>query len=237
MNMEKGTYIVDKIIEEAKDIVTLCFVPESGEKMKFSAGQFLRVDLVLGAPNQSNKPYSISSTPKDPFLSISVKKIGPFSSALHELKVGDRVEISGPFGGMATEDSMKKIVFIAAGIGIAPFYSMIKDLHESDKMNKEIYLFYSNKTQMDAAFYEELRKIEEECKNFKLVHILTRVSGESAQADEQKRLDVDILKKYVKNLQEQNYFLCGSVPFVTEISKILETENINEEKIFAELFY
>ncbi|MFC1721232.1 ferredoxin--NADP reductase [Patescibacteria group bacterium] len=235
--MEKEIYIVDKIIEEAKDVKTLCFVPESGEKMVFTAGQFLRVDLVDNLHNLSNKPYSISSTPKDSFLSISVKKIGAFSGALHALKVGDKVEISGPFGSMATEDTMEKMVFIAGGIGIAPFKAMIKDLYERGETDKEIYLFYSNKTKEDIAFLEQLKKMEEEWSGLRVVYILTQEKEKMDEVYEYSRLDAQMLKKYVHALGAPNYFLCGSVPFVTEISKILETENINEEQISAELFY
>jgi len=237
MSLEKETYIVDKVIEEAKDIVTLCFVPENGKKMVFDAGQFLRVDLVDNPNELSNKPYSISSTPKDSFLSISVKKIGEFSGALHELKVGDKVEISGPFGSMATQDTMEKIVFIAGGIGIAPFYSMIKNLHDRGETDKEIYLFYSNKTKEDVAFLEQLKKMSEEWSGLHVVHILTQEKDKVDGVGEYNRIDIDLLKKYVRDFGAQNYFLCGSVPFVTGVSKILEAEKINEEKIFSELFY
>jgi ferredoxin-NADP reductase len=244
MSLEKEIYIVDKIIKEAKDIVTICFVPESGTKMIFHAGQFVRVDFIdsltfANAPSRqlSNKPYSISSTPADLFLSISVKKTGLFSNALHELTVGDKVGISGPFGSLPIGDSMKKLVFIAGGIGIAPFYSIIKDLYERGDINREVKLLYSNKTKEDIAFYNQLKKIGESWDSLNIINILTKEDSEVSGIDEYTRFDKQIFKKYVSDTEEQNYFICGSVSFVTEVSKIIETENINESQIFAELFY
>ncbi len=245
-NLEKQTYKVNKIIEEAKGVVTIQFIPEdeNGEILEYKAGQFIRVDLINNHQNLSGKPYSISSTPKDSFISISVKKIGQFSGALHELKVGDSVEICGPFGSMSVADSMKKIVFITGGIGIAPFYSMIKDLYERGDTDKEIHIFYSNKTKEHIAFYEQLEKMEKRWSGLHITYFLTKTSEQNCEKSdnncvvEYSRINTELLKKYLpQNLTEQNYFLCGTVSFVTDMSKILEVQNIDEKQISAELFY
>jgi len=237
MDIKKEIYTVNNIIEEAEGIVTICLVPENGEMLVFEPGQFVRVDLINNPNNLSSKSYSISSTFKDPFLSISVKKIGPFSGALHDLKVGDKVSLMGPLGSFTVQDFIKKIVFLAGGIGIAPFYSTIKDIYEKGDRDREIYLFYSNKTKKDIAFFEQLQKIEKEWSGLHVIHLLTQEDNKVNGVEEYGRINGETIKKYVSNFNDFNYFVCGAMDFVTETSKIVEDEGVDDGQILAELFY
>jgi len=237
MEFKKEVYTVDKVIEEAKNIVTICLVPESGIKLKFKSGQFVQVELVDNPNKLPSKSYSISSTENDPFISISVKKTGPFSSVLHGLGVGDKLFIMGPLGSFFVRDSMKKIVFLAGGIGIAPFYSMVKDFYERGDQEKEVYLFYSSKTKEDIAFYTQLKDMKKVWDGLHIIHFLTQDNKKIDGVREYQRIDASVLRKYAGNPDSFYYFVCGSVPFVTEVSKIIESQGVSEKKIFAELFY
>jgi len=139
----------------------------------FKPGQFVLVSFFDNRLGKQCRAYSISSCPQDKFLTLTVKKIGVFSSALHKLKIGEKVKISPPLGDFYPEKSMKNLVFLAAGIGIAPFYSIIKSLYLEGSMN-ELTLFYSNKTDKDIVFPEELSKLAKKWRKFKIIYILTQ---------------------------------------------------------------
>jgi len=149
----RNKFIVTKIIKETPDIVTI-FLSSAGHGSTYKAGQYVAVHLD-NEKSSRGKFYTISSSPKDKSLTISVKKIGEFSSALHDLKVKDAIYLSNPLGWFYPEPRMEKIVFLAAGIGITPFFSILKD-YANKKIEKEIYLYYTNKTFKDIAFYKEL---------------------------------------------------------------------------------
>ena len=103
-------------------------------RFKFIAGQ--HISLSISGDYQSRE-YSIYSAEEGENLEILVKEVegGYFSPKLKHLKVGDMVEVHGPFGkfGLDTKKTdSHKHVFIASGTGIAPFHSMVKSYPELD---------------------------------------------------------------------------------------------------------
>lgn len=237
MDVSKKVYILKEVIEEANDIKTFRFIPEDGDLMQFSPGQFVQVELVENKAGLPSRQYSITSTAKDEYVSITVKKIGGFSGALHELAVDEKVYMFGPLGNFSLRENDRDIVLLAGGIGIAPFFSMIKHLYEQNNENREVYLFYSNKEQANGAFRASLAEMEKEWKNLHIINVLTQTDEKVSGVEEYNRVDVPVIEKYVKNMNTCEYYVCGSVPFVTGLSKKLEDGGITQEQIFAELFY
>ncbi len=229
MSEKNSLFILKDKIVEADDIITFKFFPVKGKMFSFIPGQFVNIYFLDDRCGEQGKPYSISSIPSDDFLNITVKKIGKFSGALHNLKIGEKVEISSPRGYFYPENRMKNIVFLAGGIGITPFYGIIKD-YFNDKTDKNIFLFYSNKTKNSAAFSDNLDYLAENWPKLKIVHIFTR-------ENEFNRINIKMLKKYLKNLDKKYYFICGSVGFVTGLWKELKENKVKEEYIRVESFY
>ncbi|MDI6717459.1 MAG: FAD-dependent oxidoreductase [Patescibacteria group bacterium] len=239
-------FVLRNRINEADDIATFKFMPVKGKNLPFIAGQFVNVYFLDNRCGGQGKPYSISSIPSDKFLSITVKKIGKFSGALHDLKIGERVKITEPQGYFCPENQMKNIVFLAGGIGITPFYSVIKD-YFSKKADKNLFLFYGNKTKKDAVFLKELSDLAKSWERLKIINAFTRepilpsdkkcVTISMNVKNEFKRIDVKMLKKHLKNLNNKHYFICGSIGFVTDLWKELKENQIKEDYIRVESFY
>ena len=244
MSLSKNKLFVFKDkINEADNVATFKFSPVKGKIFSFVSGQFVNVYFLDDRCGGQGKPYSISSIPSDNFLNITVKKIGKFSGALHDLKIGEKVEISSPQGYFYPEDGIKDIVFLAGGIGITPFYSIIKD-YFNKKADKNIFLFYSNKTKADTAFSKKLDDLSKKWKELKIIYVFTRESASrrtikisAAENSESKRIDVKILKKHLKNLDKKYYFICGSIGFVRDLWKELKESNVQEDFIRVESFY
>ena len=239
MSLSKNKLFVFKDkINEADNVATFKFSPVKGKIFSFVSGQFVNVYFLDDRCGGQGKPYSISSIPSDNFLNITVKKIGKFSGALHDLKIGEKVEISSPQGYFYPEDGIKDIVFLAGGIGITPFYSIIKD-YFNKKADKNIFLFYSNKTRDDAVFLNELKDLANNWSNFKIINVFTREKTEMSGVKnmETERIEVNMLKKYLKTLDGNHYFICGSIGFVRDLWKELKESNVQEDFIRVESFY
>ena len=225
--------------KEAKDVLTLKFLPVNGRLFSFEPGQFILVSFLDSRANNRIRAYSISSCPQDKFLSITVKKVGVFSSALHKLKIGEKVKISSARGDFYPEKSMirqpAELVFLAAGIGIAPFYAIIKDFYRQKSPNK-ITLFYSNRTKKEIVFFKELNKIAKNWLNLKIIYLVTREEMKDKCISECCRVDIIILKKYLKDLKGKHYFICGPREFVSDKFKELKDCGVKGRFVKIEAF-
>ena len=103
-------------------------------------------------------------------------------------------------------------------------------------MPANMLLFYSSKTEKDVIFKEELLKIEKENYNFKGIHTLTRHEGGDSWCNEFGRIDENLFKKYIEDLNSKKYYLCGSTEFVNNMYKILIRLKAPKTNIFVERF-
>lgn len=227
----------DKIVV-ANDTVTLHF-ETVGEKMfSFEPGQYVVVAIQKeGFNDREGKMYTISSAPNLLTFDITIRKIGVFSGALHDLSVNDLVTISGPYGNLCPRKDLEEAVFIAGGIGVTPFYSMIQQyLREPNDRPKHVVVVYSNKTHADAAFLKELNSFTAEWDGLEVVNAFTREDA-VGEHEWKGRINGDIIRKSVKNLLEPEYFICGSLDFSDSMWQMLKGLGVSEGQIHIETFY
>jgi len=228
-------FVLKEKIKETENVMTLKFKPGQGEIFDFKAGQFSTFSFLDNRAEGKMRAYTISSLPTEKFLSVAVKKAGIFSSALHNMKIGEKIEISQGQGRFYPESSMKNLVFLSAGIGIAPFYAVIKDFYKQ-KSKQKITLFYSNKTKKEIVFFKELNKIAKNWPSLKIIYFITREQVKDKYISECCRINIQILKKYLKNLNGKYYFICGPKEFVLDKSKQLKDYGVKDEFIKVEAF-
>lgn len=229
----KSKFVVSHIKEEAKDIITI-FLSPTGNSLAYQAGQYVAVYLDKN-DNIPGKFYTISSSVSEKHLSLSVKKIGQFSSSLHNLKVKDSVYLSGPYGWFYPETEMNNVVFLAAGIGVTPFLSIMKD-YANKNIKKEIDLYYTNKTFQDIAFYEDLNMLVKG-NPWRVHYYLTRDTNKRELISKYQRINIKDIKTELTPLKDKNYYICGPISFVSDMRKQLKRIKIKEECIFTESFY
>ena len=235
--MKQLRLILKKIEQETDDVKTLVFEDKNSEQLDFKAGQYLNLFFVEDK-NGHGKPYTISSSPKEG-IKITVKKMGEFSGALHGLRVGDEIDAIGPLGFLTLDemdDVESDIVFIAGGIGVTPFYSMIRDVLQSGKQNK-LSLFYANQKRNTIIFYNELEKINAENGNFNLYHFLSRDNDFQSENVTNRRMSINDIMENIETVTATNFFICGSVKFVDHFWKELKEQGVKEDNIFTEAFF
>jgi len=226
-------YIIKNKKQEAEGIVSLFLKRSDGQKLDYKAGQYL-VAKPLGSELRS-KAFTISSSPKEDLVCLTIKVKSGTSLALTKLNLGDKIVANGPFGHFYPENNSDELVMIAGGIGVTPFYSVIKDRLQN-KQSGKMTLFYSNKTSVETAFAQELNKISTENTDFKVVHNLTQEKPND-ETRELGRLSINSVKKHLGDLKNKQYYLCGSIQFVNDIWKMLKEVGVEESVIFTEAMF
>lgn len=221
---------VKKIKWETPDVFTLKLKPN--KKLYFKPGQFcfLRINKTK---LYARHPFTVSSSPNEDTLDFTMKITGRFTKIASQLKEGEEVIIDGPFGIFTIEDERKDLVFIAGGVGITLFISMIKDcLHSKKQQN--ITLVYGSKAKKDIIFKKELDEIKEEW--FKKIYVLS--NEEISEGDyEQGRVTEEIIRKYVKDIKNSLFYVCGPEPMKDKVVKILKEMGIKKQNIKVESFF
>ena len=211
------------------------FTPE--KKIEFIPGQFLQIIFDEASPNnrELNKYLSFSSSPRKEYIEVTKRlSVSQFSQRLNNLEIGKEILLKAPFGNCVFKDEYERIAFLIGGIGITPVISIMEYVAEK-KLNTDIVLAYSNKTEEDIAFKNELDNWQIGNNNIKIFYTLTDCEPKQ-EGCIFGRIDKNLLQKKVKDLNQRIIFIFGP-PKMVEAMKGLCTEvNCNKENIKSESF-
>lgn len=221
--------IVTRVIQESPRISTIYFTIDGGA-FPYIAGQYISVYFDQTS-KKSGKAYSLSSAPHDPELSITVKKIGEFSGLICALKPGQHIQVSSPFGFFNVNDTAP-IVAIAAGVGISPIWSIIRDELSADNKRK-ITLYLTAPYDEELVFHDAVNDLFEGCENAEAHYFVTQ---EKSSKGKHRRFTVN------SNLSSNTcavsqFYICGSESFVRGIWHQLMEAGVAEQRIVTETFF
>lgn len=217
------------------------FVFSSLRKFNFLPGQYLEWTLPLGKiDSRGNRRYfTIASSPTEENVRLGVRINFPSSSfkkALVSVKKGNKIyagQLRGDF--VLPEDEKRKLVFIAGGIGITPFRSMIKYILDK-KIVRPVVLIYSNKKADEIAYKDVFDQAQKDLR-VKIVYTLT--DKESVAADwkgEVGRVDAAMIRRQVPDYQESLFYLSGPQAMVTAFEETLSIMGIKGKNIKKDFF-
>ncbi len=211
-----------KIVSNIKSFI---FQPE--KKIKWRAGQYFIYFLKHEEEDLRGimRFFTISSSPFQKHIAITTKvskTSSSFKKSLDNLKIGNEIVVKGPDGDFIIQDFKKSYIFVAGGIGITPFISILRQLNFEEKLVK-ITLLYSNKTK-EFAFKNELDEISKNNKNLEIKYFVSP-----------KRIDKNILKNFTTN-KKTIFYISGPDPMVESITKILLDLKIADEDIKKDYF-
>lgn len=235
----KSLYKVIGKKRELENITTIQFVLDKDSTVPtFIAGQYINI-FVEDQNTTEGKSYSISSSPEDSFLAITVKEMGQFSKYLTNLNVGDVIEASDPYGYFYSENNDTNLIFVIAGISITPAMSMIRYFSKNNPERK-MCLFYSSSFKEHILFKEELDEITKSNLNIKVIYFITKDEEVSEDYRKGRIVPKEITREidtYSLELQNNEYFICGSITFVRDMWDGIREMGINEEQIYTEAFF
>ncbi|MGH8469484.1 MAG: ferredoxin reductase family protein [Gammaproteobacteria bacterium] len=152
-------YRLETVVARGSNIIDLVMRPLD-RRMMYEPGTFafLRVPSMEGQQKELH-PFSISSSPVDRDLRLSIRTIGDFTRRLPSLKSGTQLQVYGPFGGFTCHRfaPFRRLVCIGAGIGITPFLGMLA-FELSNHDFRRIWLYYVVRGDQDAVYDSEIRE-------------------------------------------------------------------------------
>ncbi len=213
---------------------TLAYYFERPASFQFSPGQFVELALKDAAPADPYRTFSIASSPAEPDLMIATRnRASQFKQALKILSTGTDVQVDGPYGKLhVVPDTSLQHVFIAGGIGITPFRSMLLDLGAKADAGR-VTLFYSNKDVASAAFLPELEELSRAVPSFRLI---TTFSASGAEARGEKgRVDEAMIGRYL-DPSTARFYVSGPSAMVTSMKTMLAAMGVPADRVQSEAF-
>ncbi len=212
-NIAKDTMLVDLALPQA---------------VEFEPGQYLKLtvpNLLYPDPRGRSRYFCLVNSPSEgKILRIAMRHRGSgFKKTLRDLPVGSEVQVEGFWGDLLLpQDTKQPLVFIAGGIGITPYMSMLQFVQEK-KLPYKITLLYANPDEASTAFREELQDLASTNPNFGLV--LTEA-----------RMDAEFIKSHVPDHESAVYYVVGPGAMVAAIFEALGSLGVAQANIRSELF-
>jgi glycine betaine catabolism B len=211
--------------EEAPGVVS--FVFSSIELTTWRAGQYLHYYLKHEADNRGQDRYfTISSAPYEQVVMLTTRfseKSSSFKKALRELQPGQTIYADELGGDFVVEDPNQEMIFIAGGIGITPYRSIVLDLAHRGLPVKAT-LFYSGRDG-NFPFVKELERLARVYLTFNIHYVISP-----------KRIGEDDLLRAASSVQPPVYYVSGPEPMVESYAAMLQEMGVADSHIKLDYF-
>jgi len=241
-NIKRFIGKVSEIKDLTYDIKRLHIELSEPDTINFKAGQYIQLESKpYGEVKESvSRAYSISSPHYDKdYVEVMIRLVpdGICTTWVHNyLKEGDDVSFIGPMGDFYMREDESDIIFIAGGSGMAPIYSLLKEMEKKQNPRKAHY-FFGARTKMDLFYSEEIQKLTETIPDFTYVPSLSR-PDENDEWDGETGLITIVLENYLKTVTDKKHqaYLCGSPGMINACIAVLKKYNIAQSDIFYDPF-
>ena len=210
-----------------------------GEEVDFQPGQYFFVTLPdLGYQDERGLRRHITvvtSANEKGVLGLATRlRDSAFKKTLREIEVGTEVEVEPPKGKFVLpEETSRPLVFVAGGIGITVFRSMLLYIREK-RLPYRVTLIYSNRDPESAAFLDEMQALEGELPDFRL--IVTMTDDPNWEGD-RRRLDAAFFKEQLEgDLNQYTFMIAGPPEMVEAMQRELDQAGVDEANVIASRF-
>ncbi|MFU8889920.1 MAG: ferric reductase-like transmembrane domain-containing protein [Trueperaceae bacterium] len=232
--LRRAPYRVTEVRPERGSVWSLALQADGHPGMRFLPGQYGY--LRLASPYSLDEhPFSFSSSSQDRGrLEFAIKELGDFTNRIGEVPPGTTAFVDGPHGSFSTDlTPAPGYVFIAGGIGIAPFMSLLRTLADRGDP-RPVLLVYGEKRWDDVAFRDELDRLRERIA-LDVVYVLEQPhegwEGETGFVTEA------ILRRHLPSESfERHVFICGPNPMIDAVERALVACGVPERNVTAERF-
>jgi len=224
---------VSDIADIATDVKKISFKPPAGSplegsKFEFTNGQYLSLQIDMDGDNLSApRHYTVTSPPMADHLSCTIKKVynGKLSTYVHtELKVGDKVTLSAPFGVyVEPKEDKTPTVLMSAGIGVTPMIN----LYKSDKTDVKL-IVHVDKTPEAHPYKDLFDEFDYDNKNCSTLFKYSKIDGKRTSAEDL------VAETIAKAGTDNEFFICGPEKWMDDVQKELQSKGA--KKVICEVF-
>ena len=222
---EKHAFTLSAVnrLERATEVV---LEPKKGGMFPFEPGQFAFVTIDADGFREAH-PFTISSGAKEDGLRFTMKVLGDYTRRVRdELAAGADAGIEGPYGRFNPLRGPEKQVWVAGGIGITPFLSVLRTMAPGH--GKTIRLYYCVRTAREALFFDELEARAAEVGGV----TITRLDSDTGAL-----IDADVIGNDLGGaLGDWSYYFCGPKPMIVAVSGGLTKQGVPAHRIHKEEF-
>jgi predicted ferric reductase len=233
-----GRYVISQVLPEANNTWTVVLKADEGHCIPpHLPGQFAFIKIVQGYGAGEEHPFTIASAPEQDELVFTIRDSGDFTSRIHELQPGTKVLVHGPFGRFSAilYPEERELVFIAGGVGLTPFLSMVRSMHHS-RTWRPVTVLHACRTEGDLLLREELSAIENSSQGrLRVVHVLS--SPHDAWQGRCGHMNGDFIRQHVSESSEaRGFYICGPPGMIKTIERDLKQMGISRHRIHSEKF-
>ena len=243
IKLEKGLYasqandvmfapfkLVDRK-ETGENVVVLTFEPADETPMTESkGGQYISIIVPARDGLRQARQYTLLPSEKNQRrIAVKLDPNGEMTSILHELKIGDVVEISNPYGDLTLEgfgNPEAPLYLFSAGIGTTPMLSFLSELIEKGSQ-RPVTVVHADRSLDTWPLREELTELVNKLPNARLISFIEGEGGDFAGRVDVSKLDVP---------SDANVYLCGPLPFMQGVRSALVEAGVPGKNINYEIF-
>ncbi len=231
----KTKLTLKEVIQVTPTVKDFVFSRPSGTH--FAPGQYMEWTIPAFLPDLrgNRRSFSLASSPKEKDLRIGVKFYEPgsdFKKRMLKLSPGDQLvagQLAGDFQLPAA--TKQPLVFIAGGIGITPFRSMVQHMIDTGQ-ERRVTLFYCINSMKEAAYKE----VFEQARSLGVKVIYVVAEGAVPKHGYEGYLTAEILKKEVLDYQQRLYYISGPNAMVRVLRKLLRQNDVKATSIRTDFF-
>ena len=220
------------------DIKEIRFSCDEPNEINQRPGQYVQIQIPTDE-GPVYRAYSISSPASAKnYVELNVRLIpnGVGSTYIHNMKEGDPVNFTGPYGEFhLNEDPDTEIICVGGGAGMAPMKDIIYSIYEKWP-DRSVWLFFGCRGIRDVFYLDEYRELAKKHPNFKIKYALSDPIKEGETWDGETgfiHLSVD---KHIQGDTPRQAFLCGPPPMIDAVMKILNDKGLPEKEVFYDKF-
>lgn len=221
------------------DIIELRLELLEPSEIQFTAGQYMQIESDEYKGHDSvMRAYSLSSVPSETrHVEFIIRRVpdGILTTWMFDVvQEGQTINLSGPYGHFQLSGTEAPILCIAGGSGMAPIWSIVRDMREKN-ITRETTYFFGALTQRDLFFVEELQALEKECPWFHFVPALSNEPADSGWTGE-RGLITDVVHRHFPDTSRHESYLCGSPGMIDAAIKVLVRNGMAEANVYYDKF-
>lgn len=224
---------LERVEDKALHIKMFWFRPE--KPVEYISGQFTQMQLPLDHPDTrgSKHWFTISSSPTEAMIAITTKFApnhgSTFKHALEKLKPGAKLNLADPMGDFVLpKNKSMPLLFVAGGIGITPYRSIIKWLVDTGE-RRDIHLVYGVRDKRELAFLDLFKQYD-----MKFTPIVTE--PDSGWKGEKGLLSAKRILELAGEKSNRLIYISGPEPMVEKFVDDLDKLNVPKSRLVTDYF-